>query len=218
MYAKLKGTIDTIDETSLVLDVNGLGFLVNCNSRTLTKIGMPGDYVDLNVETQVREDAITLYGFSDINEKRWFQILINVQGVGAKAALAILNVMTPDQIMLAIASEDKASITRADGVGPKLASRIITELKDKAGKMQTINISSGNTGAGKQQDAQSQVKTTANDSVVNDAVSALINLGYSRSDAYQAIHNVLKTAKANDDSIDPPLERIIRDALKELSA
>ena len=204
MIGKLSGIIDTISTGSLILDVQGVGYQVNASARTLGKIGNKGDPASLLIDTHVREDAITLFGFADPAEQQWFRLLTSVQGVGAKVGLALLSACPPERLALAIAAQDKAVITQADGVGPKLAIRILTELKDKAAKLDT--------GAGKSikyQDIAGNVNNNAG--IDQDAVSALINLGYARSDAYTAVMNA--RARANDN-----LQTLIREALKELSA
>jgi Holliday junction DNA helicase RuvA len=206
MIGKLSGIIDSFGEKHLILDVQGVGYLVHAGSRTLSQIGIVGDKASLLIETQVREDAITLFGFKDAAEQSWFKLLTSVQGVGAKAALAILSVAPPDRLSVIIASQDKTGLTAADGVGPKLATRILTELKDKAAGV----------------DLGAQLKTTAtktaasettksDPSIDQDAVSALVNLGYNRADAYSAVMQA--KSRANDN-----LGDIIREALKELSA
>lgn len=204
MIGKLSGIIDSFDEKFLILDVQGVGYQVFASNRTLARIGQTGDAASLLIETQVREDAITLFGFADAGEQSWFRLLRSVQGVGAKAGLAILAVATPEQLTTIIMSQDKAGLTQADGVGPKLATRILTELKDKVGKMDL--------GASVQSKKfDDVVEQGADQSLNQDAVSALINLGYSRSDAYTAVMNAQQ--KANDN-----LQDLIRVALKELSA
>lgn len=204
MIGKLSGIIDSFDEKFLILDVQGVGYQVFASNRTLARIGQVGDTASLLIDTQVREDAITLFGFADAGEQSWFRMLTSVQGVGAKAGLAILAVTTPEQLTTIIMSQDKAGLTQADGVGPKLATRILTELKDKVGKMDL--------GTSTQSKKVEGVPEQAADQSLNqDAVSALINLGYSRSDAYTAVMNA--QPKANDN-----LQDLIRVALKELSA
>ncbi len=211
MIGKLSGIIDSFDDTSLILDVSGVGYVVFASSRTLSSIGQVGDVASLLIITNVREDAITLYGFADALEKQWFAMLTSVQGVGAKAGLAILAVCPADQIGFAIAAQDKAALTRASGVGPKLANRILTELKDKAGK---IEITTGAHGVIAPQSDSSAGSSAGQ--MDQDAVSALTNLGYASSDAYRA---VLSVKSDNDnDSNNNGLQDIIRLALKELSS
>ena len=135
MIAKLSGILDSVAQDFLIIDVQGVGYHVFASPRTLSRIGEKGDSVSLLIDTHVREDHIHLFGFADAGEQQWFRLLTSVQGVGAKAGLSILGVCAPDQLAFAIASQDKAALTRADGVGPKLALRILTELKDKAAKI-----------------------------------------------------------------------------------
>ncbi|PJB72632.1 MAG: Holliday junction branch migration protein RuvA [Alphaproteobacteria bacterium CG_4_9_14_3_um_filter_47_13] len=205
MIAKLSGILDSVSQNFLILDVGGVGYMVFASPRTLTRVGISGDPVSLLIDTQIREDAFNLYGFFDSAEQEWFRLLTSVQGVGAKAAMAILGVVPPDQLGFAIASGDAAMIRRADGVGPKLATRIVTELKDKAGKIDLKPNRSGKTMIN---------KTAAEDhdmTVDHDAVSALVNLGYTRSEAYRAVLAV--KSKSNDNS---KIDDIIKMALKEL--
>lgn len=213
MIAKLSGILDSVSTNTLILDVNGVGYLVAASPRTLSRIGQTGDPVSLLIETQIREDAFNLFGFLDAAEQEWFRLLTGVQGVGAKAAMAILGVCPPDQLGFAIASGDKTAITRADGVGPKLASRILTELKDKAVKMDlSAGVQKPSAPATTVVNEQNNTEDVAV-SHDNDAVSALVNLGYGRSDAYAAVMQAKQKANDNDG-----LQELIRLALKELSA
>lgn len=204
MIGKLSGIIDTISGKTLILDVQGVGYLVQASARTMSRVGQKGEPAALLIETQVREDAITLFGFADAAEQQWFRLLTSVQGVGPKAALSILSACAPEKLSIAIAAQDKAVLTQADGVGPKLAVRILTELKDKAGQVDLSAMTKGK----KYQEIAGQAE---NSGIDQDAVSALINLGYARSDAYTAVMNA--RARANDN-----LQTLIREALKELSA
>ena len=204
MIGKLSGIIDSFSDGHLILDVAGVGYLIHASRKTLTTIGQKGDPASLLIETQVREDAITLFGFADAGEQQWFKLLTSVQGVGAKVALAILAVCPPDKLPLIIAAQDKDAIRQADGVGPKLAVRIVTELKDKVGDLQMTAAPSSV--------SYNEIAANAEEQGVDqDAVSALINLGYPRAQAFQAV--LAAKQKANDN-----LEDIIRVALKELSA
>ena len=214
MIAKLTGLIDSVGLNNLILDVNGVGYLVNASARTLSRVGSTkGTPISLQIETIVREDAFLLYGFADAAEKEWFQILCTVQGVGAKVAQAILSVVPPEQLPLVIASQDKAVLRQADGVGDKLAVRIVTELKEKAGKMAL-----GAAAQAKVLDVQGKAAKGGGIAVLpksasNDAVSALINLGYGRAEAFGAVANVMR-----DRGDDIALGDLIRESLKELSA
>lgn len=210
MIGKLTGTIDSIQDGILILDVGGVGYLVQASRRTLGRIGNKGDPTSLLIETIVREDAFMLYGFCDAAEQQWFKLLTSVQGVGAKAGLAILSACPPEKLPLAIAAQDKASLTQADGVGPKLALRILTELKDKAANL-SLNTGAAPAAAPVKYAALSDKDSEAGSSIDTDAVSALINLGYGRSDAYAAVMRVREQANDN-------LQTLIRLALKDLSA
>ncbi|MGH1376879.1 MAG: Holliday junction branch migration protein RuvA [Alphaproteobacteria bacterium] len=212
MIGKLSGIIDSFDTGHLILDVAGVGYVVNASSRTLSKVGQTGDTASLLITTQVREDAITLYGFADAIEQQWFKLLTSVQGVGAKAGLSILATCSADQIGFVIASQDKAALTRADGVGPKLATRILTELKDKAGSIESSQVSMSGADAGVVSIASGQGDGSAVD---QDAVSALTNLGYASADAYRAVLQAKDKANDNDKA---NLQALIRLALQELSA
>lgn len=204
MIGKLRGVIDSFAEGHLILDVQGVGYLVHASRRTLSRLGQKGEAASLLIDTAVREDAITLYGFIDAAEQQWFRLLTSVQGVGAKVGMAILSVCPPEKIGLAIAAQDKAALTQADGVGPKLAVRILTELKDKAASLQGL----GNAASVPLPASGSGVESSAS-GLDQDAVSALVNLGYGRSEAYTAVLRAKE--KANDN-----LQDLIRLALKEI--
>ena len=206
MIGKLSGIIDSFGSDHLILDVSGVGYLVYASARTLSRVGQVGDAASLLIITHVREDAITLFGFADTAEQEWFKLLTSVQGVGAKAGFSILAVCPADQLAYVIASQDKAALTRADGVGPKLATRILTELKDKAGKIEL-----GSPGASMSGGASAP--TNLGGGIEQDAISALSNLGYGSSDAMRAV--ALAKQEAGED-VD--LQTLIRLALKELSS
>ncbi|MGB4106765.1 MAG: Holliday junction branch migration protein RuvA [Alphaproteobacteria bacterium] len=206
MIGKLSGIIDSFADNHAILDVNGVGYVVFASRRTLGRIGQPGDPATLLIDTHVREDHIHLYGFADANEQKWFRLLTSVQGVGAKVALSILTACPAERLGVIIASQDKAAITSADGVGPKLGVRILTELKDKAEQAEITAPAKGV----KYKEIANEPKT-----IDQDAVSALINLGYTRSDAYNAVMQARTKANDNDKE---NLQTIIRMALKELSA
>jgi len=202
MIAKLTGLIDTLGEDHLVLDVAGVGYLVFCSAHTLRRMGRPGDAASLAIETHVREDHIHLYGFADAAERDWFRLLTTVQGVGARVALAILSVLAPDALAQAVAAQDRAAVARAQGVGPKLAGRIVGELKDKAAEM-TVVRRVDFAGA----------KAAAPAGPVEDAVSALVNLGFGRSDAFGAVAQAVSRAGET-----PSVEALVKAGLKELGA
>jgi Holliday junction DNA helicase RuvA len=206
LIGKLSGIIDSFADSHAILNVNGVGYVVFASRRTLGRIGQPGDPATLLIDTHVREDHIHLYGFADANEQKWFRLLTSVQGVGAKVALSILTACPAERLGVIIASQDKGAITSADGVGPKLGVRILTELKDKA---EQVEITAPSKGV-KYKEIAAEPK-----SIDQDAVSALVNLGYPRSDAYGAVMQARTKANDNDKE---NLQTIIRMALKELSA
>lgn len=208
MFAKLTGKIDTLFQDSLILDVNGVGYHVFASGKTLGAIGNHGDPVSLLIETHVREDHIHLYGFASVAERDWFKILTGVQGVGARSGLAILTACPPDRLMIAIAANDTAILRQAEGVGPKLATRIVSELKSKVENMNIGVVPIAEFAPKKKGEADKPPAPN----VDQDAVSALVNLGYGRTEAFSAVMNVRQ--KSNDNS----LNEIIKMALKELSA
>jgi Holliday junction DNA helicase RuvA len=213
MIGKLSGIIDSFGTDYILLDVSGVCYLVHCSPRTLQQAGQTGDAASFLIDTHVREDAINLYGFKDAMEQQWFRLLTSVQGVGAKVGMSILGACPPERLGYIIASGDKAALTQADGVGPKLAVRILTELKDKAAK---IDLSPMIKAEGAKQSAKAENSAVhTQDTLQQDAVSALVNLGYARGDAFEAVVNARKKANDNDAA---NLSDIIRLALKELSA
>jgi len=201
MIARLTGILDAIGEDHAVIDVNGVGYLVFCSARTLRTLGERGAQVSLAVETHVREDHIHLYGFADAVERDWFRLLTTVQGVGAKVALAILGTLSPEDLANALMAEDKASLTRAPGVGPRVATRILAELRDKAGELTSVRT------------AQLSAGEAAPTGAVDDAVSALVDLGYRRADAFGAVARAVKALDG-----EPAVETLVRAGLRELSA
>jgi Holliday junction DNA helicase RuvA len=204
MIAKLKGLIDSTGDGWAVIDVGGVGYLVFCSGRTLARLGV-GEAAEFLVETHVREDHIHLYGFFDAIERDWFKLLTTVQGVGVKVALAMLTVLSPDQLVQAIAAADKGMITQTPGVGPKLATRILSELKDKVGSI-AMDAGLGGAKAG-------DIGTIgAGGGAIADATSALVNLGYQPS---QALTAVSRAAGKMDDGA--PVEALIRAGLNELA-
>jgi Holliday junction DNA helicase RuvA len=196
MIAMLAGVVDQRGADSLVLDVNGVGYLVFASARTLSRVPARGEPLKLLIETHVREDHIHLYGFADEGERGWFRLLTTVQGVGARLALALLSVLAPDALATAIMAQDRAALARADGVGAKLATRIASELKDKVG-----GIALGPVAA-----------TPATPVAATDAVSALVNLGYSRSDAFAAVAQATQRLGA-----EAKIDALIRAGLQELA-
>ena len=207
MIAKLTGIVDSTGTDWVVLDVNGVGYLLSCSNRTLSRMAV-GERASLVVETFIREERIVLHGFGDQAEREWFKLLTSIQGVGARLALSILGVLDPDQLTRAIASQDKTALVRADGVGPKVAARILNELKDKVGNLALGPAATAGAPAGKGAPAAVPGATPA----LADAVSALVNLGYGRSEAFGAV--VAAGRVLGDDA---GVSDLIRQGLKELS-
>ncbi len=206
MIGKLTGLVDSSGEDWVIVDVSGVGYLVRCSNRTLANLPGAGESVSLLIETHVREDHIHLYGFLQAAERDWFGLLSTVQGVGVKVALAILSVLPPSELIQAIAAQDKRAVTRANGVGPKLAGRIVAELKDKAGKLALGPAAALVGGAAAAARAGAPVLS-------EDAISVLVNLGYQRGEACGAVAQATRELGA-----DAPLEAVIKAGLKELSA
>ena len=206
MIAKLKGILDSAGEDWLIIDVNGVGYLAHGSSRTLSSMPRMGEVVGVHIETVVREDAITLFAFAGIEERDLFRLLTSVQGVGAKVALAILSALSPTDLQNAIAAQDKTAVSRAKGVGPKVATRIVTELKDKVTALvfKPKGVQTSPTASPEQ--------NVAGNAAVADAVSALVNLGYKPVDAHGAVAKAM-----NELGEDADVGALVPAALKELS-
>ncbi|UYY57658.1 Holliday junction branch migration protein RuvA [Sphingomonas sp. S2-65] len=193
MIAHLNGRLASTGIDYAVIDVSGVGYLVGASAKTLTALGAAGEFVTVHTEMLVSEDSIRLMGFASADERDWFKLLTSVQGVGAKVALAILSILAPDELRTAVARADSATIARANGVGPKLAQRIVNELKDKAGLVLgggPVAVPSGGAAA--------------------DAVSALLNLGFKPAEASNAVN------AANDELGNAAtLDALVRLALKK---
>jgi holliday junction DNA helicase RuvA len=203
MIGKLKGVVDSIEEEALVLDVNGVGYLVSASARTLRAIPALGKPTELLIETYVREDAIRLYGFFTAGERDWFRLLQSVQGVGAKVALGILGALSAEALSTAVARQDKAMMARAPGVGPKLAARLVLELKDKAPAMSVADFVHAEAGF-------ERIPRLAK--AAEDAVLALVGLGYGQPHAAAAMARISA-------QLGPEAETaaLIRAGLKELA-
>lgn len=202
MIARLRGTIVEIDTNSLILDVSGVGYLVTISGKTQSQLALLTGEISILTEMLVREDSMTLFGFLDGAERDAFTLLTTVQGVGAKAAMAILSVLTPGELSNAIMAGDKAMVARADGVGPKIAQRVVNELAEKIGKLPTMG------GMAPSVDGVGAADSTGG--AFADAISALTNLGYGRAEA----HTALVKAQANGAADD--LSALIAGALQEM--
>ena len=204
MIGKLKGIVDSYGEDFIILDVNGVGYLVHCSARTLQELPAMGQGATLSIETYVREDQLRLFGFMSDVEREWFRLLQTVQGVGARVALSVLGTLKPADLATAIAMRDKAMVARAPGVGPKVAERIVTELKDKAPAYAGLDPAVVRlSGAVEEKRAPQPIA---------DAVSALVNLGYGRPQAASAVAVAARSAGEGADAAN-----LIRLGLKELA-
>jgi Holliday junction DNA helicase RuvA len=200
MIGKLTGTVDSITDDAVILDVNGVGYLVGCPSSTLSRLAV-GAHVSLMIEMKVSDDAIRLYGFASGEEREWFRLLQTVQNVGSKVALAVLSTLSPRELQRALALGDKAMIGRSPGVGPKLALRIATELKDKVPSMMAHGADEGVAAV-----------TIAPRGPETDAVSALIHLGYSDARAAEAVARATQALGEQTET-----GALIREALKGMA-
>jgi Holliday junction DNA helicase RuvA len=203
MIGKLKGVVDSVEEEALILDVNGVGYLVSASARTLRAIPAVGEPTELLIETHVREDAIRLYGFLTASEREWFRLLQSVQGVGAKVALGILGALSAETLSTAVARQDKAMMARAPGVGPKLAARLVLELKDKAPALGVADFAHSEAGF---------ERTPKLAKAAEDAILALVGLGYAQALAAAAVGRISA-------QLGPAAETaaLIRAGLKELA-
>ena len=199
MIASLSGRVAAAEPEAAVIDVGGVGYLVQCSSRTLSALPAPGEPAALLVETHVREDRIDLYGFASAAERARFRLLVKVQGVGARMALGVLSAFAPDELDAAVAAGDRAALRRAPGVGPKTAARILSELKDKGGPAPPAAA------------AQRGAAANAAERTAGEAVSALVNLGYARGEAHAAV------ARVAAGSADGDLAGLVRRGLRELA-
>jgi len=206
VIAKLRGLVDSVGEDWAIIDVGGVGYLVQGSRRTLSTLPAPGEETSLLIETVVREDAFTLFAFIDAVERDMFRLVTSVQGVGPKVGLAILSTLQPEELQNAIAAQDKTAVARTKGVGPKVATRIVTELKDKVTglvfKPQGVELS-----------AVGASSAPAGNGAVEDAISALVNLGYRPTEAHGA---VAKAAGELGD--DPTVSALVPAALKLMSS
>jgi Holliday junction DNA helicase RuvA len=202
MIGKLTGRVESVSGETVLLDVNGVGYLVHCGARCLAKLPGAGETASLAIETVVREDMIRLYGFESAAEREWFRHLQSVQGVGARVALAVLGVLDAAALTAAVALQDAAALARANGVGPKLARRIVSELKDRAPAPDVVITTRAGAGAGQAaQPAAGRV----------EAISALVNLGYAHAEASAAVDRALSGVGP-----DARVEALIRGGLKFL--
>ncbi len=217
MIGRLKGLVDGVGDGWVLIDVNGVCYLVEGSGRMLSSLPGQGELVTLAIETYVREDQFRLFGFLSEEERSWFKLLLGVQGVGAKVALAIQSVLSVSELSQAVMAQDKTMVSRAPGVGPKVAQRIVQELKDKVPEASFVVAGHGASAGGASDDAgdinQPDMNTT-----VSDALSALTNLGYARSQAHVAVMTVMGQLNQSEDGAETlSTEALIKSALKELA-
>ena len=207
MISQLRGTLLERADNTIILDVGGVGYAVTVSGKTQTQLGLADPSVTLLTEMIVREDSMTLFGFLEPAEREAFRLLTTVQGVGAKAALAILSVLSPAELSSAIFAGDKAMVARADGVGPKLAQRVVNELSEKIGRLPTLAGGVDVAGAG---------PVEGDDAAVTDAMSALLNLGYGRAEAHTALLRARQ--KVADTGAGDAVSSLIAGALQEMGS
>ena len=204
MIGKLTGIVDSYGTDSVILDVNGVGYLVNCSAKTLQELPARGSAAALFIETQVRDDQIRLIGFISEVDREWFRLLLTVQGVGSKVALSVLGTLNASELASAVALQDKAMIARSPGVGPKVAARIAAELRDRAPGITGVDMGVIR--------LQSELGAKIAPKPASDAVSALVNLGYGQMQASAAIAAAMREAGEGAETA-----RLIRLGLKELA-
>lgn len=217
MIGRLKGLVDGVGDGWVLIDVNGVCYLVEGSGRMLSSLPGQGELVTLAIETYVREDQFRLFGFLSEEERSWFKLLLGVQGVGAKVALAIQSVLSVSELSKAVMAQDKTMVSRAPGVGPKVAQRIVQELKDKVPEASFVVAGHGASAGGASDDAGDMNQPDMN-TTVSDALSALTNLGYARSQAHVAVMTVMGQLNQSEDGAETlSTEALIKSALKELA-
>lgn len=249
MIARLRGVVDSCSTHSAIIDVGGVGYLVQCSAHTLSLLPLEGAPVVLEIETEMKEGSLSLFGFIDTLERDWFRLLCSVQGVGPRVALALLGTARPEALAQAILAQDKVRLCRAEGVGPKLAGRLVNELREKVEALAltqpaprsapktpeeasptaeaTAEAAEGEAGTPtgtptgtrprqRKGTAQAEAEAAAQ-ALMADAVSALVNLGYGRSEAFAAVTAARQGLATEGNAALPDLQGVIRAALKELA-
>jgi Holliday junction DNA helicase RuvA len=222
MIASLKGTLTSIGKSDIILEVNDVGYFLNVSSKLISSLGDLGSNLFLYTDLQIKDDKIIMYGFATFKDQNFFKLLQSVQGVGPRAALSILSTLNVDEIILAISSGDKAMIARADGVGPKVAGRITTELLDKistfnTNKSQEIINNQKSNKLVKQLDLENNNNQDDYENIVEDIISALVNLGFGRSEVFTVVMKIKKDFSINKKNKEFTVNNIVPLALKELS-
>lgn len=222
MIASLKGTLTSIGKSDIILEVNDVGYFLNVSSKLISSLGDLGSNLFLYTDLQIKDDKIIMYGFATFKDQNFFKLLQSVQGVGPRAALSILSTLNVDEIILAISSGDKAMIARADGVGPKVAGRITTELLDKistfnTNKSREIINNQKSDKLVKQLDLENNFNQDDYENIVEDIISALVNLGFGRSEVFTVVMKIKKDFSINKKNQEFTVNNIVPLALKELS-
>ena len=222
MIASLTGILTSIGKSEIIIEVNGVGYLLNVTSKLISTLGEIGSTLSVFTDLQIKDDKILMYGFRTVADQDFFRLLQTVQGIGPKAALSILSALTINELILAISSGDKAMISRAEGVGPKVAARVASELSEKVTNMQLIlgikdinnTYQESNTNSSKYNFTNEEEQFL---DVVEDSISALINLGYTRSEVFSVVMNIKRDFNLKKVDIDFTVNSVIPLALKELS-
>ena len=222
MIASLKGIVTTINKSDIILEVNGIGYLLNVSSRLIASLGDLGSSLFLYTDLKIKDDKIAMYGFINASEQSFFNLLQSVQGVGPKAALALLSTLSVEEIILAISSSDKTMLSRAEGIGPKAASRIASELLDKVSKF-NLDYSIKSVGSKLNNNEQNNLNFPEDSyddnlsAIVEDSISALINLGYGRSEVFSVVMKIKNDFSKDKKNKLLTMNSILPLALKELS-
>ena len=222
MIASLTGILTSIGKSEIIIEVNGVGYLLNVTSKLISTLGEIGSTLSVYTDLQIKDDKILMYGFTTVADQDFFRMLQTVQGIGPKAALSILSALTINELILAISSGDKAMISRAEGVGPKVAARVTSELSEKVSNLQLILGKKDISNTYKESNTNSLKYNFTNEEeqfldVVEDSISALINLGYTRSEVFSVVMNIKRDFNLKKVNIDFTVNSVIPLALKELS-
>ncbi len=222
MIASLTGILTSIGKSEIIIEVNGVGYLLNVTSKLISTLGEIGSTLSVFTDLQIKDDKILMYGFTTVADQDFFRLLQTVQGIGPKAALSILSALTINELILAISSGDKAMISRAEGVGPKVAARVASELSEKVTNMQLIHGKKDISNTYQENNIDSSKYNFTNEEeqfldVVEDSISALINLGYTRSEVFSVVMNIKRDFNLKNVDIDFTVNSVIPLALKELS-
>ena len=222
MIASLTGILTSIGKSEIIIEVNGVGYLLNVTSKLISTLGEIGSTLSVFTDLQIKDDKILMYGFTTVADQGFFRLLQTVQGIGPKAALSILSALTINELILAISSGDKAMISRAEGVGPKVAARVASELSEKVTNMQLILGKKDINNTYQESNTNSSKYNLTNEEeqfldVVEDSISALINLGYTRSEVFSVVMNIKRDFNLKKVDIDFTVNSVIPLALKELS-